>query len=478
MPGKNDGVQMMEARKDKSIAKEEFFAAMSGGVTLTLDALQSAAALSPVPYLSEAMTLAIDIWNTIQNDSKMKQMYSVEDAKLAVDNRMGKNNELPKQSPKLQHINNSELELWKNLQELHCILQKIAVFAKQIASRKFIFRFLTANADVQKVVEFRIQIKMALDLFTLKSHISLRQVTGRIETQQMQLLTALQCPTMSHMSPTTDEVATNLSSAFETNSSIPPLSSPNSCQEIKVEEPKPPFTTDPTIFSFDGATFYTGNTCVVHNTVPTGSHGNEPMLKVQQYNNFEDKHDINIAHADLKPEARTQTGHTQGQHRKSFTHTKAGIQFTSVAGDQDVSWINDQSQRWNFGNTYTSSGSRRDKITGTGSVYKDFGKRRSHGAHDIVYPSSKYQQRADSEVEGFDKAQSRMRKITDYQPKQEIMGYNWRTEEYGAPNSLKSKSFTWIDRHMCNTSKGSKREQCNMLGTRLRKRMNEANIWT
>ncbi|KAJ3766190.1 hypothetical protein FB446DRAFT_827056 [Lentinula raphanica] len=218
---------------------------MSGAVALTLEALRSAAALAPVPYLSEVATLAIDIWNILQttkntkdslhslaadaislvyvamttcdeilkqnSDTNNEQMDSALEDGLAVNNKINENDKSPLKGPvKAQNTTSLDLELLQNLQELHRTLQNIEKFAKQVASRSPVLRFLTARADAGKVIEFQNKMKLALDLFMLKSHISLRQVTGRIETQQVQLLTALQSPTISPMP--NGEATTNITS--------------------------------------------------------------------------------------------------------------------------------------------------------------------------------------------------------------------------------------------------------------------------
>ncbi|KAJ3758903.1 hypothetical protein EV360DRAFT_82609 [Lentinula raphanica] len=307
---------------------------MSGAVALTLDALRSAAALAPVPYLSEVATLAIDIWNILQttkntkgslhslaadaislvyvamttcdeilkqnHDTNNEQMDSALEDGLAVNNKINENDKLPLKEPvKAQNTTSLDLELWQNLQELYQTLQNIEKFAKQVASRSPVLRFLTARADAGKVIEFQNKMKLALDLFMLKSHISLRQVTGRIETQQVQLLTALQSPTISPtMSPIPNGGATT---KITSTSDMINITSPTSGETLtkhsnisllkssETHTENSAFTAFPAVFSFDGATFHTGDTHIVHNVVSMDPHKKKTIPKEKD----DDEHNEN-----------------------------------------------------------------------------------------------------------------------------------------------------------------------------------------
>ncbi|KAJ3817876.1 hypothetical protein F5880DRAFT_1617886 [Lentinula raphanica] len=471
---------------DESAVKEEFFAAMSGAAALTLEALRSAAALAPIPYLSEAATLAIDIWVVIQttkntkaslhslasdaislvhvamttcdeilkqnSDTDNEQMDPALEDGLAVNNKMEENDESPfKQPLKAENMTHLDLELLQNLQELHQTLQNIEKFAKQVASRSPVLRFLTARADAGKVIEFQNKMKLALDLFMLKSHISLRQVTGRIETQQVQLLTALQSPTISPMpngeattkiASTSDMINITTPTSGETHTKYSDISS---LKSYETHTENSAFTAFPAVFSFDGATFHTGDTHIVHNGIPMGPHKDKPIPKEKDYDEpNENGNNLKAvpAHEPLKSEARTQSQYTQTEYEKSFTPTARGIQFTSIAGDQNISQINDQSQRWNFGNTYTGSSNRYkqrvdySKVPSTDAVQRNFDEGRSHDIDDLWHPTPRYNQSINCGVGNFVEAWSGLRKpVTNSQPKEQAMVYDYNTIEYGVPLS-------------------------------------------
>ncbi|KAJ3791924.1 hypothetical protein GGU11DRAFT_750838 [Lentinula aff. detonsa] len=217
----------------QGIGKEEFFTALSGATNLTLDALRSAAAFAPIPYLGEAAQLAMSIWDATTQDTKaslralgsdaISLVYAVmttcdevlkrntqkgsepviEDApelKGSDGNDKDKEKDPSKDPEQAKDEEKLNPELRRNLEGLCLTLTDLEHFAKHVASRNVVLRFLTARSDAGKVVEFQNKMKMALDLFALQSNITLRQVTSRIETQQAQFLKTLRSP-ISPISP-------------------------------------------------------------------------------------------------------------------------------------------------------------------------------------------------------------------------------------------------------------------------------------
>ncbi|KAJ3992967.1 hypothetical protein F5050DRAFT_1714860 [Lentinula boryana] len=398
-----------QKRKTKQgIGKEEFFTALSGATSLTLDALHSAAAFAPIPYLGEAAQLAMSIWDAVQTaqDTKVSLralgsdaislVYAVmttcdevlkrntqkgsepviEDApelKGSDGENKDKEEESSKDPEQAKDEEKLNPELRRNLEGLCLTLADIEHFAKHVASRNIVLRFLTARSDAGKVVEFQNKMKMALDLFALQSNITLRQVTCRIETQQAQLLTTLQSPispispssTFSFSSPPKGANLPSVISASDTLNS-PPGSTNVPAQEIyPASVGHPPARKEsnvlrenaaisgagaasaafPAIFSFAGATFRTGDAHSVRHTAPREGNPKPNEEEVEQSRQKKT----------LGPEPEDAKGSSSG-----------GIHFTSIAGDQNMSWINDQSRRSNYGNVYTSNENSQLRNAGIG----------------------------------------------------------------------------------------------------------------
>ncbi|KAJ3818144.1 hypothetical protein F5880DRAFT_1617632 [Lentinula raphanica] len=507
-----DGVQQTETSRQKvaSAAKEEFFSAMSGAAALTLDAVQSAAALAPIPYLGEAATLAIGIWEAIQstNDTKASlrslasdaislvyavmttcdevlrrqkdtQKEAVEDnneAELEAKDAEDKADD-PKQPLEFSNFKTEglNLELRQNLEVLCSTLQDIKNFTLHVASRNVFLRFLTARSDSGKVVEFQNKMKMALDLFTLQSHISLRQVTGRIETQQAQLLTALQSPTISPISltaPTADAAnVTSLTSASEALNS----SSPDSAKGLDQNDGSAParpsdaharptnsaFSAFPAIFSFTGATFRTGDAHVeVRHPVATVSRAeDEPKSKLEpKEQGSEPGEDENVIKEEAREPSESAANPGPGSNAQSVPGaspmpTTGGIHFTSIAGNQNTSWINDQSQRWNFGNTYPSPVSDHGAGSCIGDVRRDFRGNTvsSRASNEVLRPSLGYEPRVDDyggvneedDGEDFGEAwygiQSQRNPFTHSLPERHMTNDDWNEGPGFSPDPLMNR---------------------------------------
>ncbi|KAJ3780527.1 hypothetical protein GGU10DRAFT_369271 [Lentinula aff. detonsa] len=379
----------------QGIGKEEFFTALSGATNLTLDALRSAAAFAPIPYLGEAAQLAMSIWDAVQTTQDTKAslralgsdaislVYAVmttcdevlkrntqkgsepviEDApelKGSDGNDKDKEKDPSKDPEQAKDEEKLNPELRRNLEGLCLTLTDLEHFAKHVASRNVVLRFLTARSDAGKVVEFQNKMKMALDLFALQSNITLRQVTCRIETQQAQLLTTLQSPISpippsSTFSPSSPPKGANLPSTNDPTQEIDPASvgHPQARKESNVLLENAAISgagaasaAFPAIFSFAGATFRTGD---AHSVRHTGPREGSPKP------NEEDEQKQSRQKKTLGPEPEDAKGSSSG-----------GIHFTSITGDHNMSWVNDQSRRSNYGNVYTSNGNSQLRNAGIG----------------------------------------------------------------------------------------------------------------
>ncbi|KAK7443738.1 hypothetical protein VKT23_015520 [Stygiomarasmius scandens] len=74
-------------------------------------------------------------------------------------------------------------DLINNLRELCDNLRSIENFAKKRAQRHFVKRFLLQDNDAGAIENYRAGLKHALDIFSLQSHITVREVCNRILTQ-------------------------------------------------------------------------------------------------------------------------------------------------------------------------------------------------------------------------------------------------------------------------------------------------------
>ncbi|KAJ4479695.1 hypothetical protein C8J55DRAFT_489337 [Lentinula edodes] len=394
--------------------KEEFFPALSGATSLTLSALRDAAALAPIPYLGEAASLAIDIWDAVQStrdtkaslkslgsdaislvyavmatcDEVLKRHRQQESAESAVEDtqKLEKENSQvdeevnkdrdpskPEQGKEEEKINP---ELRHNLERLcrlsfsnpslplNSTLTDIDAFARHVASRNAFIRFMTVRSDTGKVTEFQNKMKMALDLFTLQSNINLRQVTGRIEAQQTQVLQTLQSP-VSPTSPTSEgaNIFTSLSTpppATDPPAFAEPSASPTAGESPHTLPGNALASVFPAIFSFTGATFRTGDTPVRH-TTPTNEEG-------------KGKDVVGQGEATESSGPQNETGHAAPE--RNPVASSGAINFTAISGDQNTSWVNDQSRRWNYGNIYNADegpwlGNSRQKNGGSSSNRRD-----------------------------------------------------------------------------------------------------------
>ncbi|GAW09280.1 protein [Lentinula edodes] len=380
--------------------KEEFFPALSGATNLTLSALRDAAALAPIPYLGEAASLAIDIWDAVQStrdtkaslkslgsdaislvyavmatcdevlkrhrqqesaESTVEDTQKLEKENSQIDEEVNKDRDpsKPEQTKKEEEINP---ELRHNLERL----------CRHVASRNAFIRFLTVRSDTGKVTEFQNKMKMALDLFTLQSNITLRQVTGRIEAQQTQVLQTLQSP----VSPTSEgaNIFTSLSTPPATG---PPASGEAPTSPIATESPhtlpgNASASVFPAIFSFAGATFRTGDIPVRH-TTPTSEEGKGKGV-VEQHGEESGAATVGSSEPMNEPE--------HAAPARNPIASSGAINFTSISGDQNTSWVNDQSRRWNYGNIYNADegprlGNNRRTNGGGPSTRRD--QREEHG---------------------------------------------------------------------------------------------------
>ncbi|KAE9399179.1 hypothetical protein BT96DRAFT_1019654 [Gymnopus androsaceus JB14] len=285
-----------------------------------------------------------------------------------------------------------------NLKQLCSTLHEISLFAKRTASRNVLLRFITSDADTGKVAEYQGRLKSALDLFTLQSHITIQQVISRIEMQQKVMQAQVQMRSLTpHHRPSSGEairptgesvpakVPVPVSGGGVSEGSSPVPVPPAPTESARAEGLQVGATAFPAIFSFAGATFHTGNTTFTNGNrthkskttsrshkspakpqsnsqvAPTQSapehsqvSGNSNVIDIEDQNAVQPVGEGGISSSSVHTtstasESESEPGIQLGGQDGSGN---GNIHFTSITGDQNTSWVNDQSQRWNYGNVY------------------------------------------------------------------------------------------------------------------------------
>ncbi|KAF8071449.1 hypothetical protein FPV67DRAFT_874241 [Lyophyllum atratum] len=139
---------------------------------LVLSTLKDAARLAPIPYLQQSATLALGIVNVIQGVRNNKDAFL----------------RLTKDACELVYVvlctpgsANPTSTYLDHLRELTDTLGGIQQFAKKEASRTIFMRIIRHKADLDTITEYRGKLRQSLDVFGLKSSISIEENVRRIE---------------------------------------------------------------------------------------------------------------------------------------------------------------------------------------------------------------------------------------------------------------------------------------------------------
>ncbi|KIK61999.1 hypothetical protein GYMLUDRAFT_73001 [Collybiopsis luxurians FD-317 M1] len=337
-----------QGNEEKS-GTEEPFSAVSGAVDLAVMTLRDAASFVPIPWLSNAAGLAVGIWQTVQTTHDVKNsLRSLAEDSLGLvitvlttcEEVLQRNRDGIESADSGQFTGNGRgleklsLQLENSVIKLCSTLEEISDFAKRHAARNTFIRFLTSKSDTGKVVEYQGKIKNALDIFTLQANINTQQVLSRIEAQQKALRTqVVTSPVPTHKagaSVPADTSSPDLSGARSTGGAAPALSLRDN-GTVKAAGPGIGAVAFPTIFSFAGATFQIGR----------GAQKGQRATKMEE-------EDVEAADDSSDPAG-------------AACDSNGVMKFTSISGDQNITRVNDNSQRWNYGNVYnnqstTSSG--------------------------------------------------------------------------------------------------------------------------
>jgi len=156
--------------------------------TLVLTTLRDAGRLTYIPYLQEAAGLALGIVTTIQGARDNKDAFQrlANDAcglvyAIVLSMRSAPDHAEP----------NVSKEFLDNLRELVGTLAKVERFAKKHASKHAIMGIIKSKSDVGTILEYRESLRQSLDLFGLRSTITIQDNITRLATQQEELLREL-----------------------------------------------------------------------------------------------------------------------------------------------------------------------------------------------------------------------------------------------------------------------------------------------
>ncbi|KAF5384576.1 hypothetical protein D9757_007501 [Collybiopsis confluens] len=371
--------------------KEVLFSTISGAFGLTLNILHDAASFTPIPYLGEAAGLAITIWEAVQTtqDNKNSLRSLAEEACALVITVWTTCDEVLKRSSlegqnerpysdredtedrrdragKKRGRRSRDIRSPPNTAKPRDPKPYPPISAPKTVQNVFI-RFLRAKSDAGKVAGYQAKIKGALDIFALQSNITVQQVLSRIEAQQQTVLKTAQAATI----PSGEAgVLTSTRAAGTSAPAHPSTREP-------AEEPKLGAVAFPTIFSFAGATFKIQNSVGTNNKPgkahspksqePQGSSENTLRLNGRQSANEStgrpgsQENDGGIKNATGAEDVRVSDDlgdSSLGLSGDSLGGQSALMKFTAISGDQNITQMNDHSQRWNYGNVYSDNHSR------------------------------------------------------------------------------------------------------------------------
>lgn len=151
-----------------------------------LTVVRDAARLAPIPYLKDAAGLALGIVNVIQGVRGNKDAFR----RLADDACGLVYAILCRHATAARTASGVSADLLDNLQELLKTLTAIERFAKKKVSRNVVMRVIMRQSDLGTIQEFRETLRQSLDLFGLKSNITIQEYLASISSQQVEILQA------------------------------------------------------------------------------------------------------------------------------------------------------------------------------------------------------------------------------------------------------------------------------------------------
>ncbi|KAF8327666.1 hypothetical protein F5887DRAFT_924691 [Amanita rubescens] len=146
--------------------------------SIVLSTLRDASKFSPVPLLSAAAGIAVNIVGAVQKARRNKDGFKV----LADDSC-----ELVyviirayKDRPRMD-------DLVDNLQQLVTVLASIQQFAQKGASRSFFTAIFRSGVDAEKIQRHRDKLQQSMRVFGLQSDIALRETVAKLVSRRVEL---------------------------------------------------------------------------------------------------------------------------------------------------------------------------------------------------------------------------------------------------------------------------------------------------
>ncbi|THU82748.1 hypothetical protein K435DRAFT_871989 [Dendrothele bispora CBS 962.96] len=145
--------------------------ALSGAAHVMLEGVKAVAAVNPVPGISCAISLAENIFHTCQQAHGNTEDLNMlaEQCIITVHTAKSTCHALTNNSNTILPVN-----LQNDIDQLCCTLREIGTFAKKRAKRGYLKRVFTSHDDSSAVKRYHAKMKHSLEMFTLRSLISLR----------------------------------------------------------------------------------------------------------------------------------------------------------------------------------------------------------------------------------------------------------------------------------------------------------------
>ncbi|KAK2462588.1 hypothetical protein APHAL10511_005321 [Amanita phalloides] len=151
--------------------------------SIVLTTLKDVAQIPPVPFLSQAAGVAVDIIAVVQKARNNKGGFKglAEDSCELVYAIIRGHKNVSKQE-------DVPSDLSENLQQLVNTLISIHKFAKKGATRNFFIALLCSGVDAGKIQYYREKLQQSVRVFGLQSDISLRDTVAKLASQQVEMM--------------------------------------------------------------------------------------------------------------------------------------------------------------------------------------------------------------------------------------------------------------------------------------------------
>ncbi|KAK7057617.1 hypothetical protein R3P38DRAFT_2842050 [Favolaschia claudopus] len=141
-----------------------------------LATLTTAAQFTPVPFLQDASVLALALLNTVRQARDNKESFKAlaNDACELVSAIICVYNDMEKDGLK------PSLGLKKHVEDLISLLQTINQFAQKHVAQGMLTRIIRIQTETNKIQQYRMRLRQALDVFGLQSTISIHETVVSI----------------------------------------------------------------------------------------------------------------------------------------------------------------------------------------------------------------------------------------------------------------------------------------------------------